>query len=438
MSNHINGSRNSCALHGALQLIEAIDGAVPVIHSNSGCGMQHFFGVTSLNPGCSAFGGAPVSSSNISEKHVVFGGSSRLREQLKNTVKVVDGDLYFIVSGCSAEMVGDDIPAMTKEGREQHFPVVYANTPGFRGAVHQGYQLAAKALIEQLPDLLKEAGSRTDALVNLWGIIPHQDPFWAGNLEEIGRLLEGIGLKPNLLLGFGQDVNDWHRVPEAVLNIAVSVWGKTPAKLLEERYGTPSITLGGLPVGAAAGRMLRAVSDTLGLEADRTERFVQAEESRLNRHLAGLADTWYRLGFQRDFALVGESAQVFGLGEFLIHTLGLVPRTLVITDNPPGEEREGLQSRYATLVEGWGAEVVFNEDLSGISGLIRSGGAGLVLGSALEKQVADELGVPFLQVSFPISDRIVLSRGCAGYHGAISFTEDLGSVILSHAVGVNV
>ena len=152
MAHHIEGSRNSCALHGALQVIGAIEGAVPVIHSTAGCGVQHFLGINRLAAGGDRFGGPPVSSSNISEKHVVFGGGSRLREQLKNTVKIVEGDLYVIVTGCSTEMVGDDIPAMAKEGRDQDFPVIYANTPGFRGDVHQGYQLAVKALIEQLPD----------------------------------------------------------------------------------------------------------------------------------------------------------------------------------------------------------------------------------------------------------------------------------------------
>ncbi|NTV01546.1 MAG: oxalate:formate antiporter [Chlorobiaceae bacterium] len=431
MSYHIDGSRNSCALHGALQLIEAIEGAVPVIHSNAGCGLQHYLGVNRLGPGTDPYGGPPVSSSNITEKHVVFGGSSRLREQLKNTVKVVEGELYFIVSGCSTEMVGDDIPAMTKEGLDQSFPVVYANTPGFRGAVHQGYELAAKALIEQLPSLSKDKPEQAENLVNIWGIIPHQDPFWAGNLEELGRLLEGIGLRPNLLVGYGHGPEDWRCVPDAVLNIVVSVWGEAPARLLEERYGTPFLVVEGLPVGPAAGRLLRAVTDLLGLDASRTERFVEAEEKRLDRQLSGLADTFYRAGFQREFALVGESSQVVGLGEFLTRSLGLLPRTLIVTDNPTDEARSVIKERLAALVEDWDAEVFFSEDHAEISDLVVSGGATLVLGSALEGKAAETLGVPFLPVSFPLADRVVIDRGYAGYRGVAALLEDLGSAILA-------
>jgi nitrogenase molybdenum-iron protein beta chain len=433
MSNHIDGSRNSCALHGALQLIEAVEGVVPVIHSNAGCGMQHFLGVNRANAFGSPFGGPPVSSSNIGEKHVVFGGSSRLREQLKNSIKVVDGDLFFIVTGCSTEMVGDDIPAMTKEGRDQAFPVIYANTPGFRGGVHHGYQLAVRALVEQLPDLLKETQSPIDGLVNVLGIVPQQDPFWAGNLEEIGRLLKGIGLEPNLLLGYGRGVDGWHRVPEASLNIVVSTWGEAAASLLEERYGTPFLRLDGLPVGFASGWMLRAVGDRLGLDAGRTEKFIHDEETRLRRHLASLADAYFRAGFQREFALVGESAQVVGLSEFLTRTLGLLPRTLIITDDPAEAEKASLEQVLADLVEEFGTEVLFSEDQSEIAGLLRSGRAGLVLGSALEAQIAEEIGAPLLRVSFPLGDRVVIDRGYAGYRGAATFLEELGSLLLATA-----
>ena len=51
--------------------------------------------------------------------------------------------------------------------------------------------------------------------------------------------------------------------------------------------------------------------------------------------------------------------------------------------------------------------------------------------SALEKPAAVELGIPFLQISFPLSEQIVLSRGYAGYRGAATLLEDFGSAILS-------
>jgi nitrogenase molybdenum-iron protein beta chain len=431
MSHHLEGSRNSCALHGALQLFESIEGVIPVIHSTSGCGLQHYLGVTRLTGGNDPFGSPPVSSSNIAEKHVVFGGGSRLREQLKNTVKVVQGDLYAIVTGCSTEMVGDDIPAMTKEGREQDWPVIYANTPGFSGDVHHGYHLAVKALIEQLPGIWKSTGKSQDRLVNVWGIIPNQDPFWRGNLNELGRLLEGIGLVPNLLLGSGQGLASWKQLPEAALNLVVSPWGEVPARLLEERYGTPSMLLQGLPIGSETGILLRRLAEQFGLDPLRTELFINREESVLNHQFARLADNYFRAGFQREFALVGESAQVVGISEFLGKNFGLLPRTLVITDNPPDILREALSSHLSSIVPGYDSDVVFSEDRREIMDVVRAGQAQIILASSLERDLAVEMGVPFLAVSFPLADRIVLERGYAGYRGATVLLEDIGSAILA-------
>ncbi len=431
MPHYLEGSRNSCALHGALQLFEAIEGVVPVIHSTAGCGVQYYLGGTRMSGGNDPFGSPPVSSSNIGQKHVVFGGGSRLREQLKNTVKVVQGDLYAIVTGCSTEMVGDDIPAMAREGRDQDWPVIYANTPGFSGDVHHGYHLAVKALIEQLPDIWKKPEEFPSGLVNIWGIIPNQDPFWRGNLQELGRLLEGIGLVPNLLLGSEQSVASWQQIPGAVLNLVLSPWGELPARLLEERYATSSIILDGLPIGTATSTLLRRLTEQLKLDTIRTEAFIAREDSRLNFQFARLADSYYRAGFQREFTLVGESAQVVGIAEFLGTSFGLLPRTLILTDNPPDSVRQRLVTRLAAIVSGYDSEVIFSEDRSEISDIIRSSEAQLILGSSLEREVSVELGIPFLALSFPLADRIVLERSYAGYRGATTLLEDIGTALLA-------
>ncbi len=39
MADIIKNPRNGCALHGALQTVQEIDGVVPVVHANAGCGV---------------------------------------------------------------------------------------------------------------------------------------------------------------------------------------------------------------------------------------------------------------------------------------------------------------------------------------------------------------------------------------------------------------
>jgi nitrogenase molybdenum-iron protein beta chain len=211
----------------------------------------------------------------------------------------------------------------------------------------------------------------------------------------------------------------------------LSPWGDSPAKLLEERYGTPSLALHGLPVGRAAGELLTILTEKLALDASHTEAFVAREERHLKRQFALLADSYYRAGFQREFALIGDSAQVVGIADFLTTSLGLLPRTLVITDNPPEALRASIVAAITGLMPGFDSELLFSEDRAEIADAVKAGQAGIVLGSSLEEDAARQLGVPFLAVSFPLTGRVVLDRGYAGYRGAVALLEDLGTVILA-------
>ncbi len=88
-----------------------------------------------------------------------------------------------------------------------------------------------------------EKPTRTEkGLVNVLGIIPNQDVFWRGNLREIQRVLERLGLKANVLFGhdeFGLDV--WRRIPSAELTIVLSPWvGITPAEKIRGSLECPT------------------------------------------------------------------------------------------------------------------------------------------------------------------------------------------------------
>jgi nitrogenase molybdenum-iron protein beta chain len=61
--------------------------------------------------------------------------------------------------------------------------------------------------------------------VNLFASIPDQAPFSNGNLEELKRLLEGIGLKAQVLFGpRTEGIAEWKGIPQANFNILVSPW----------------------------------------------------------------------------------------------------------------------------------------------------------------------------------------------------------------------
>jgi nitrogenase molybdenum-iron protein beta chain len=78
--------------------------------------------------------------------------------------------------------------------------------------------------------------------VNILGIVPAQDVFWKGNLKEIKRLLEKLGLQVNTLFGEGETLEDIRNAGGASLNIVVSdVFGIEAARRFEDVHGIPYI-----------------------------------------------------------------------------------------------------------------------------------------------------------------------------------------------------
>ena len=77
-------------------------------------------------------------------------------------------------------------------------PVIYAPTAGFRGNNYRGHEQVIDAIVDQY---LKPSDEKIKGLVNIWADIPLQDPLWWGNIEELKRLLNSIGLKANSIFG---------------------------------------------------------------------------------------------------------------------------------------------------------------------------------------------------------------------------------------------
>jgi nitrogenase molybdenum-iron protein beta chain len=215
------------------------------------------------------------------------------------------------------------------------------------------------------------------------------------------------------------------------LNLVVSPWGREAAQLLQLKYGTPWAEIPGLPVGPqGTERLLAALAKHLPLDSGLVHALRQRHNSVFERHLTRLAPIYFSAGFQREFSIVGELALVSGVTEFLAGTLGLIPKLAIVTDPLPEEEREDLSASLRQVLAPFQASLAFSEDAGEIADLLRASDSELVIGSSLERTLADELNTPFLAISFPLAGRLVLERGYVGCEGALALVEDLGTAIL--------
>lgn len=427
MQESIERGRYGCNLQGALQTIAEIRGVVPILHTTPGCGIQNYLAGKAGSGNTGYLKGYSVPNSNVYEKQVIFGGTSRLREQIKNTVKVIEGDLYVTISGCEAEMVGDDIISMTQEIIDQGENAIYYKAAGFKGNQFTGYEGILNAVLDQLIVNSSDQGVEK-GLVNLFGILPKQDIYWQGNLAELQRILGNIGVKANTLFGSSQDIGKWKDIPKAELNIAVSKWGLDAVKKAEEKFGTPYLYFPFPGLGErATGEFLQGVGKRLGIDSELIESYLEKEKAHFTHVVTQITEYYYDYDFQKTIAIVGDESTVIRYAAFLTEYLGMDVELAIITDSSEEEEQEEALS----LISQYTDRVYFNKDSSEIEEIIENSNAELIFGSGLENRVAEKINIPNYIVSYPAYGKVIIDRSDIGYTGAVSLIEDLSNLLIN-------
>ncbi|MDR0888040.1 MAG: hypothetical protein LBM39_02510 [Candidatus Methanoplasma sp.] len=430
-SDSISRTRYACAI-GAMYSASAIPRVMPITHCGPGCSNKQYIGMVFANgyQGGGYVGGAAPPSSNSTEKEVVFGGVDRLRELIKSSLKVMDADLFVVTTGCIPDIVGDDVASVVGEFQRRNVPIVYAETGGFRGNNYIGHELVVKAIIDQYVG--EYDGEKEKGLVNVWSELPYQNTFWLGDLEEIKRILEGIGLKVNILFGHESDgVEEWKTIPKAKFNLVISSWlNLDVAKHLEKKYGQPFLHVPIIPIGSIeTGKFLRNVSEYAGLDGKKTEEFIAAEEKRYYRFMSGFTDFYseYWWGVPSRFAVITDSSYNLAITNFVVNQLGLIPVKQIVTENPPDEYRDAIRGYFKDIEGEDPIDLEFIEDGHAIEHQIRNAEdkPALIFGTTWDRDVAKELKASVVEVSFPASYEVVISRGYVGYRGALALMEKI-------------
>ncbi|MBQ4236863.1 MAG: hydrogenase, partial [Treponema sp.] len=245
MAKLLDKQRYKCAL-ASMQTVQAITRAIPVLHSGPGCAQKLSDGTGSSG----YFSPNIFPCTSINEKDVVFGGTKKLKSTIDNALKVIDADLFVVLTGCIPEIVGDDSGEVVSNFTDAPKPVIYANTAGFKGNNYKGHEQVIDAIIDQY---LKKAdeSEKIDGLVNIWADVPYADLFWLGNLRELEKLVAELGLKPNTIFGYERGIKNIDLVPKAQFNLLVSPWvGLKNVKKMQTKLGIPYLHVPTLPVGA--------------------------------------------------------------------------------------------------------------------------------------------------------------------------------------------
>ena len=397
MAKILDQPRYKCAL-AAMQTVQSITGAIPVLHSGPGCASK----LNDNNGTSGRYSPNIFPCTSISEKEVVFGGAEKLRSTIHNALRVIDADLFVVLSGCTGEIIGDDIKEVAQEFEDEEKPVIWAKTPGFKGNNYVGHDWILKSIFEQYlnrPEIRDER-------------------------EEAGGTIKGL-------------VNIFAGPPQQEFTILISPWvGLESAKYLETKFKVPLLHYPILPIGASeTTKFLRAVQEFTGADKDLVEKVITEKEAEFYYYIERFADTLLEtriLG--KRFTVASDSQYTMAVTKFLVNDMGLFPEKVFITDDAPEAFRTQIANEISNLNYGIQAEVQFTTDGHDIHEQIKKtdfAGTPLIIGSNWEKKLAQEIGAHYVNVSYPMLEKLVINDHIAGYSGGLHLLEQIFSAAMS-------
>ncbi len=405
-----------CSLNGAVDTIGNIYKGIPILHAGPGCSMQAAVGTNLYYLG--GYHGMP--SSNTYEKEVVFGGTDRLRETIRGSLEVMDGEIYAVLTGCSMGINGDDVEAVVREFENNPYPIVSVDVAGFRGDTYFGYQATLLAIVRKLAEK-----TETDPyMVNLYGQVPSMDMTLRGDLEELDRIFAELGLKLNTFFIKRDGVAQLKHSGNAALNINISPWMcRNLDSYYEQAFGIPTMHYPGMPIGpGAVADFIRQIAARLSLQRD-YEKVITREQQYVYEYFDSLMGNFER----HRFLLVGESNFALGIARFLVNDHGHIPLAVIVTDSVPEKQQADIEAQIKNLECDRKADVYFENDAYLIEqiALRYAGRATLLLGSTYEKNIARKLDAFFVTATAPCLDKEILNKSHIGTRGCISLVEDM-------------
>lgn len=427
MAKILDKQRYRCAM-AAMQTVQAIDRAIPVLHSGPGCAQK-----LSNSTGSSGYFSPNIyPCTSINEKDVVFGGVKKLHSTIENSLKVIDADLYVVLTGCIPEIVGDNTEEVVEEFQDADKPVIYASTAGFKGNNYIGHEQVVDAIID---GLLERSEEKIPGLVNIWADVPYQDEFWTGNLKALEDLISDLGLIPNTIFGYNRGLENIRKIPKAQFNLLVSPWvGLKNMKKMEQKLGIPYLHWPTLPIGAfETSKFLRAVGEYAGVDSEKVENLITEREKYYYYYIERFADLFLETRvMSKQFSVVADAHYALGITKFLVNDLGLFPAQQFIVDDTPKQYQKAIKGYFEDLNYDIKAEAIFETDGYKIHNAIKEHdyhGYPLILGSYWEKEVSQATNAHYLNVSWPVNERLIMNGYYVGYDGGLRLFEDIYSVV---------
>lgn len=258
----------------ALQVINTIENAGIIIHGPRGCGIiqNHYNSKNSLVTQWAV--------TNIDEEDSILGSDIKLRRTVKSIYNENHPEIIFVVTTAVVAINNDDVASVTQDLTDElGIPVVPVYTDGFKSKVGvTGYDVAIHSIVKNL----LPARAEKEDFINVITLNENRE-----SLKELGRLLDAIGIKTNIIPRFSRR-QDLAATGSALFNIVIKKGeGQYFAKVLNEIYDIPEIEVN-TPIGIkATNKWLAEIGKQLGKDQparELIEKESQYAKSRLEKY----------------------------------------------------------------------------------------------------------------------------------------------------------
>ncbi|MGI8649351.1 MAG: nitrogenase component 1 [Rubrobacter sp.] len=246
--------------------------------------------------------------------------------------------------------------------------------------------------------------------VNLFGPLIF-GPGARAEYEEAERLMGLLGVEVNAKVPLDAEPGDLAKLTRAWVNVLLyREVGESATLYLQDEFQMPRVTtpmIGTSGTGAA----MKTVGRLCKLDHDTVRRTLWAELSRTARL------PWYarlappELFEGRRAFIFGDFTYSLGLGHTLSREVGLdVPYC--------GTYMSHLGRDFKFHAETFAKEAFVTDDPEEVARRIERHAPDLVIGTHLERDVADSLDIPFLPLCPPVADHTFVNRPALGYAGS--------------------
>jgi len=285
-------------------------------------------------------------------------------------------------ASCTAELIQDD-PGGMAEQMGLPVPVIALELPSYQrkenyGADETFYQITRTlaAPVDKTPEI-------TANLIGPTALgFRHRD-----DIEEVTRLLAGMGIGVNVTAPFGATPSDIARLGAAHVNVLMyPETGDSACRWMERELGLPYTRI--VPIGAGATR------DFVAEIADLTGVAPRLDESRLRQ-------PWYAASVDSTY-LTGKRVFLFGDGTHVAAAARIARDEIGFEVAGLGCYNREMARPVRALARDFGVEALITDDYLEVEAAITALAPEMILGTQMERMIGKRLGIPCAVISAPV------------------------------------